>query len=162
MCLLWSTNRGFISQKATFFIVPAVKTSNLTIHITFITPIPLHHRAKRQGSASKYDFNVPSKTTANLAGSEHWREEPMWNMELSVMHQAGTPTPVSIRVLSLYTTNILAFSQQANYTDWATATCWRNLMPTFVDRRVSRGQRGGSRTVVNLKFLDRSRYFSIK
>jgi hypothetical protein len=30
MRLLWSTKRGFISQKATFFIVTAVKTSNLT------------------------------------------------------------------------------------------------------------------------------------
>jgi hypothetical protein len=45
--------------------------------------------------------------------------------------------------------------QQANSTDWATATCRRNLVPTFVDRGVSRGQRGGSPTVVNLSFLDR-------
>jgi hypothetical protein len=52
-------------------------------------------------------------------------------------------------------TNSVAFSPQANYTDWATAICWRNLVPTFADRRVSRGQRGGSRTVVNLSFLDR-------
>jgi hypothetical protein len=36
------------------------------------------------------------------------------------------------------------------------------LVPTFADRGVSRGQRGGSPTVVNLKFLDRSRYFSFK
>jgi hypothetical protein len=36
------------------------------------------------------------------------------------------------------------------------------LVSTFVDRGVSRGQRGGSRTVVNLRFLDRSRYFSFK
>jgi hypothetical protein len=36
------------------------------------------------------------------------------------------------------------------------------LVPTFVDRGVSRGQRGGSPTVVNLSFLDRSRYFSLK
>jgi hypothetical protein len=43
-----------------------------------------------------------------------------------------------------------------------TATCPRNLVPTFVDRRVSRGQRGRSPTVVNLSFLDRSRYFSFK
>jgi hypothetical protein len=35
-------------------------------------------------------------------------------------------------------------------------------VPAFVDRRVSRGQRGGSRTVVNLSSLDRSRYFSFK
>jgi hypothetical protein len=33
------------------------------------------------------------------------------------------------------------------------------LVSTCVDRGVSRGQRGGSPTVVNLSFLDRSRYF---
>jgi hypothetical protein len=57
-------------------------------------------------------------------------------------------------------TNSVAFSQQANYTDCATATCWRNLMPTFADRGVSHGQCGGSPTVVNLSFLCRNRYFS--
>jgi hypothetical protein len=36
--------------------------------------------------------------------------------------------------------------------DWLTATCWRNLVPTFVDRGVSRCQRSGSPTVVNLNF----------
>jgi hypothetical protein len=35
-------------------------------------------------------------------------------------------------------------------------------VPTFVVRGVSRGQRGGSLTAVNLSFLDRSRYFSFK
>jgi hypothetical protein len=40
------------------------------------------------------------------------------------------------------TTNSVAFSPQANYTDWATATCQRKLVPTFADRRVSHGQRG--------------------
>jgi hypothetical protein len=34
----------------------------------------------------------------------------------------------------------------------------RNLVPTFADRGVSRGQRGGPPTVVNLSFLDRSSY----
>jgi hypothetical protein len=34
----------------------------------------------------------------------------------------------------------VAFSPQANDTDWATATCWQNLVPTFVDRGVSHGQ----------------------
>jgi hypothetical protein len=47
-------------------------------------------------------------------------------------------------------------------TERPTATCRRNLVSTFVDRGVSRGQRGGSPTVVNLNFLDRSRYFSFK
>jgi hypothetical protein len=58
-------------------------------------------------------------------------------------------------------TNSVALSPQANYTDWATATCWQNLVPTFADRGVS-CQCGGSPMVVNLSFLDRSRYFSFK
>jgi hypothetical protein len=58
--------------------------------------------------------------------------------------------------------NSVVFSPQANYTDWVTATCWRNLVPTFADRGVSRDQRGGSPTVINLSFLDRSRYLSFK
>jgi hypothetical protein len=59
-------------------------------------------------------------------------------------------------------TNSVAHSPRANYTDWATATCRQNLVSTFVDREVSCGQRGESPTVVNLSFLDRSRYFSFK
>jgi hypothetical protein len=59
-------------------------------------------------------------------------------------------------------TNSVALSPRANYTDWATATCQRNLVPTFMDSGVSRGQLGGSPTAVNLSFLDRSRYFSFK
>jgi hypothetical protein len=54
-------------------------------------------------------------------------------------------------------TNSVALSPQANYTDWSTATCRRNLVPTVVDRGVSPGKRGGSPVVVNLSFLDRSR-----
>jgi hypothetical protein len=50
----------------------------------------------------------------------------------------------------------VAFIPNVNYTDWATATSWRNLVPTFAGREVSRGQRGESPTVVNLSFLDRS------
>jgi hypothetical protein len=52
-------------------------------------------------------------------------------------------------------TNSVALSPPANYTGWATATCRRNIAPTFVDRGVPRGQRGGSPTVVNLSFLGR-------
>jgi hypothetical protein len=56
----------------------------------------------------------------------------------------------------------VAFSLQANYTDWATATGRQILVSTFVDRGVSRGQRVGSLTVVNLSFLDRSRNLYFK
>jgi hypothetical protein len=55
--------------------------------------------------------------------------------------------------------NFVAFRPQANYTDWATAIGRRILVPTFGDRRMSRGQRGGNPTVVNFSFVDRSRYF---
>jgi hypothetical protein len=54
-------------------------------------------------------------------------------------------------------TNSVSIRPQVNSTDWATATCWLNLVPTFANRGLSRGQRGGSPRVVNLSFLDRSR-----
>jgi hypothetical protein len=55
-----------------------------------------------------------------------------------------------------------AFSPQAIYTDWTTETGRRNLVPTFVNRGMSRGQSGGSHTAVNLSFICRSRYFSLQ
>jgi hypothetical protein len=58
--------------------------------------------------------------------------------------------------------NSVAFSPQANYTDWSLATDRRIIVPTFVDRGVSRVQRSGTPTAVNLSFLDRNRYFSFK
>jgi hypothetical protein len=56
-------------------------------------------------------------------------------------------------------TNSVALSPQWKFTDLSTATCQRNLVPTFVDRGVSRGQRGGSPTAVNFSFVDGSRYY---
>jgi hypothetical protein len=55
------------------------------------------------------------------------------------------------------TTNSVAFILQANYADWATDTGRPILVPTFVDRVVSRRQRGGSPMAVNLSFVDQSR-----
>jgi hypothetical protein len=40
--------------------------------------------------------------------------------------------------------NCVAFSPQANYTDWTTTIGRRILVPTFANRVVLRGQRGGS------------------
>jgi hypothetical protein len=54
-------------------------------------------------------------------------------------------------------TNSVAFSPQANYADWATATGRRILVPAFMHRGMSRDQRGGTLTAVNLGFLDLSR-----
>jgi hypothetical protein len=54
--------------------------------------------------------------------------------------------------------NSMAFSPQANNTDWAIATGQKILGPTFGDRRESRGQRGRTHVAFNLSFLDRSCY----
>jgi hypothetical protein len=75
----------------------------------------------------------------------------------SISHIVYSPLSTNINIRKQ--ANSVAVSPQAKYTDCATATCWRNLVPTFADRGVSRGQRGGSLTVVNLSFLDRNRYF---
>jgi hypothetical protein len=58
--------------------------------------------------------------------------------------------------------NSVAFSQQENYTDWAISTGRRILVPTFADRGVSSGQRGGTPTAVNLSFVDGNHYFPFK
>jgi hypothetical protein len=58
--------------------------------------------------------------------------------------------------------NSVAFSPQVNCTYWATATGQQILVPTFADRGVSCGHHGGSRTAVNLCFIDRNRYFFIQ
>jgi hypothetical protein len=70
----------------------------------------------------------------------------------------------------------LALSPRANCTDWATATYRRNLVPIFVDRGMSRGQRGGPTTAIYIiskinyiqnnllnniqKLINEQRYFS--
>jgi hypothetical protein len=90
-----------------------------------------------------------------------WRV-PRWYSLCSYISTASALWSLSIQNQTNKQTNSVALSPQAKYTDSATDTCRRNLVPTFVDRGVSRGQRGGTLTVVNLSFLDRSRYFSFK
>jgi hypothetical protein len=92
----------------------------------------------------KTHSRVTKHYTALFSSSSHTNCFMMWSIYMHVHTK----------------TNSVALSPQANYTDWATATCWRNLVPTFVDRGVSRGQHGGSPMVINLSFLDQSRYFS--
>jgi hypothetical protein len=80
-------------------------------------------------------------------------------MSIGLFHLSATPSGTA---KTNKQTNSVVFSPQANYSDCATYTFRRNLVPTFVDIGVSRGQRGGSPTTVNLIFLYLSRYFSFK
>jgi hypothetical protein len=127
-------------------------------------------------------FQLINHPLVNCTQSAHWQNlEITHNRKITLhiltSHNIDTTQPRStiacmlLRINNNYSmelspsweaikkqTNSVALRPEANYTDWATATCRRNLVPTFVDRRVSRGQRGGSPTVVNLRFVDRSRY----
>jgi hypothetical protein len=65
-----------------------------------------------------------------------------WNFLFKVFKISATritqlDTNWSYTLSEVEQTNSVALSPQAN---WATATCQRNLVPTFVDRGVSRGQ----------------------
>jgi hypothetical protein len=66
---------------------------------------------------------------------------------------------LAVQIYKQTKTNSMAFGPQVNHTDSGTATGRRILVPTFVDRGVSCGQRAGTPTAVSLSFLDRSRYF---
>jgi hypothetical protein len=131
--------RGVISQKTPFFIVSAVKTSNL----------PLQLCAEICTDRECYSYSsislsmVVGNCTANRKNSKN-RCHRGWCL-------------LSNFVILLI--NSMAFSRQANYTAWATDVGPRILVPTFADRGVSRGQSGGSFTAVNVCFLDRNRYF---
>jgi hypothetical protein len=116
---------------------------------------------------------IDSFDLAGITGSAHTNNltrQLRRIMKLNIHRNRDDPTqcqmpdsiPVNITAWIKNKTNSMALSPQANYTDWATATCQRNLVPTFVDRGASHGQHRTIPTVVNLSILDRSRYFSFK
>jgi hypothetical protein len=84
------------------------------------------------------------------------------DLQAKHVYESGCNFWIQISTNMKKQTNSVALSPRANYTDWTTAISRWNLVPTFVDRGVSCGQRGGSPTVVNLSFLDQSRQFSFK
>jgi hypothetical protein len=75
------------------------------------------------------DQHYATNTEPPSECSRKWAIQHLYNVKYIMAHTFKT-----------YKTNSMAFCPQANYTDWATATCQRNLVPTFVDRGVSHGQ----------------------
>jgi hypothetical protein len=110
--------------------------------------------AAARGSLRRPSWGISSLRTSRIQNHFTLKIAVVCSSEISVLMRATRHHIPKDGVLRSQT-NSVAFSPQANYTDWTTATCRRNLVPTFVDRRVSRGQRGRSPTVVNLSFLDR-------
>jgi hypothetical protein len=87
-----------------------------------------------------------------------WHHLKTWNHAL---HKFVITT--ASRIVSTWNkSNLDSIKQTNKLRGLQSVPCRRNLVPAFVDRRVSRGQRGGSPTVVNISFLDRSRDFSLK
>jgi hypothetical protein len=132
---------GVTSQKTQFFIISAVKISKLTHSL----------RVSRSGVGSYYLSETPLSLCLVVSVHTH----PNGTGELWIQLECLYDELGSHRVL----TNSVAVTPQANYTDWATATGRRILVPTFANRGVSHGQRGGTPAAVNLSFLDWSHYF---
>jgi hypothetical protein len=106
-----------------------------------------------------FNFNVEQTCSQGVSGGFQQTTRRYFQQEGSLHDHSQD---LNFYIASQTKTNSMAFSPQANYTNWATATCWQNLVPTCADRGVSRGQRGESPTVINLNFLHRSHYFSFK
>jgi hypothetical protein len=141
----------------------------VSFHIPTVAS-PQDAEGHSQVAVKKYFVaNSPQANYTDWATATCWRNLVATFVDRGVSRgeRGGSPTVVNLSFLDWEaqtnkTTNSVALSPRTNYTDWATETFRRNIVPTFVDRGVSRGQRGGSPTVVNLSFLDRSRYFSFK
>jgi hypothetical protein len=85
-----------------------------------------------------------------IAFSQH-----AFNMQFSQLSKYCFLSLYRLRQHLYNQTNSVPFSPQAIYTDWATATCWRILVPTFVDRGVFLGlllnlEDGGSTFLQNV------------
>jgi hypothetical protein len=166
MCLPWGMNWVFISQKTAFFLSTAVNTSDLTPcgrHIPEYSTLHCHFHKKIRGNKIHWNvlyvyIYIYARIITTFSVLKLNR-----SFERLFVHVFGSKNKSYIwsRTKNKQT-NSVALSPQANYTDWATTNCRRNLVSNFADSVVLRGQRGGSPTVINLSFLDRSHYFSFK
>jgi hypothetical protein len=102
----------------------------------------------------------PLPTVHSCEGLQDWARRNV--SEWQVLLFSGTVPLAEANGHYLCYFNSVALSPQANYTDSSISTCWRNLMPTFAVRGMSRGQRGGTPTGIILSFLDGRRYFPFK
>jgi hypothetical protein len=140
--------------------------SSSKIMLQHITPWPSYIQNLRTGYSAmiKVYENDMLNCFYNIRNVEHCKRNrhPVLMALHTRFHKQPNHVTAVTEERTNKQTNSVALSPQANYTDWANATCRRNLVPTFVDRGVLRGQHGGSLTVVNLSFLDQNRYFYFK
>jgi hypothetical protein len=149
-------------RKSTAKIMFAVLVQTMTLSVQLITANAQHHARMFFTEERELGTQLSAFLRCNSLIKTQWTRfsKFIWDCKIWGFHGSDYEEcrllgykPSSY--LKQTKTNSMALSPRANYTDWATATCRRNLVPTFVDRGVSRGQRSGSPTVVNLSFLDR-------
>jgi hypothetical protein len=132
-------------------------SDRISLQLIIATPI------STEGTVSNPGLCFCQVAARSTVSNQRWFEQ--WSSTWDTCTSGDTRrniwvyTKTYLRVQTKKKANSVAFGPQANYTDWATATCWRKLVPTFADRGVSRGQCVGSPTAVNLCFLDQNRYF---
>jgi hypothetical protein len=89
-----------------------------------------HSRTLRHLCSQRTPLTLQERDTWSPA----WHTDRLKNRRYKFrLHQTRNETLTAASYL-LIITNSLAFSPQAKYTDWLTATCRRNLVPTFADR----------------------------
>jgi hypothetical protein len=110
-------------------------------------------------------YNLPKITEWFLQRYESLEISVFWKRQVATWNMKKTSYKIAIaqdQITTAQTNKLCGLWSASELYRLTTATCWRNLVPTFADRGVSHGPRGGSPTVVKLSFLDRSRYFSFK
>jgi hypothetical protein len=112
-------------------------------HVFSPFPIPMPRQDSSRCLSSKHvSVIITLNLSASISVLKGWRFRPMQCSACVSVPYKQTPWPL-VRKRTIPTERLPIVD--------------KNLMPSFVDRGLSRGQRGRSPTAVNLSFLDRSR-----
>jgi hypothetical protein len=94
-------------------------------------------QSRRFDRGTSFNFWICFSTIKYPKDHRPWKVIPTNNLTWFFRISSVNPTHIFI-FFQIYCskqkkTNSVAFSPRANYTDWSTATCRRNLVSTFVD-----------------------------
>jgi hypothetical protein len=104
-------------------------------------PLLILHFAFRMKTGSRDSYPSPPRNFPTVLSMIMLASYIIPIVSLVIYFTSSTHNSYFTTRLGATKTNSVALSPQANYTDWVTATCRWNLVPTWVDRGVSGGQR---------------------